>query len=74
MASQQTDYDVDHFLIDWEKQQATCPEGHTSSSWTPAIDNRKNEVIRDPRSPQQIAESVQLVLCVPSQFATLVAP
>jgi transposase len=45
-ASQQTGYDADHFLVDWEKQQATCPEGHTSSSWTPAIDNRKNEVIK----------------------------
>lgn len=39
-------FDADHFLIDWEKQQATCPEGHISSSWTPAIDNRKNEVIK----------------------------
>jgi hypothetical protein len=36
---------VDHFLVDWEKQQATCPQGHTSPSWTPAKDLRKNEVI-----------------------------
>ena len=39
-------FDADHFLIDWQQQQATCPEGHTSSSWTPAIDNRTNEVIK----------------------------
>ena len=39
-------FDPDHFLIDWEQQHATCPEGHTSSSWTPAIDNRKNAVIK----------------------------
>ncbi len=45
-ATQQTGFDADHFLIDWEKQQAICPEKHTSSSWTPAIDNRKNEVIK----------------------------
>lgn len=45
-ASQQTGFDADHFLVDWEQQQATCPEGHTSSSWTPAIDNRNNEVIK----------------------------
>jgi transposase len=45
-ASQQTGFDADHFLVDWERQQATCPEGHTSSSWTPAIDNRNNEVIK----------------------------
>lgn len=45
-ATQQTGFDASHFPIDWEKQQATCPEGHTSISWTPAIDNRKNEVIK----------------------------
>ena len=45
-ASQHTGFDASHFPIDWEQQQATCPEGHTSSSWTPAIDNRKNEVIK----------------------------
>ncbi len=33
-------------LIDWEKQQAMCPEGHTSSSWTQAIDKGTNEVIK----------------------------
>jgi transposase len=45
-AREPTGFDADHFLIDWQRQQATCPEGHTSSSWTPAIDNRKNEVIK----------------------------
>jgi transposase len=45
-ASQQTGFDADHFLIDWQHQQATCPQGHTSISWTPAIDNRTNEVIK----------------------------
>jgi len=39
-------FDARHFLIDWQQQQATCPEGHTSIRWTPAIDNRKNEVIK----------------------------
>jgi transposase len=45
-ATQQKGFDVSHFPIDWEQQQATCPKGHTSISWTPAIDNRKNEVIK----------------------------
>lgn len=45
-ASQQTGYDADHFVIDWQRQQAICPEGHVSNSWTPAIDKRKNEVIK----------------------------
>jgi transposase len=34
------------FTIDWERRQAVCPAGHTSSSWTPAVDNRKNDVIK----------------------------
>jgi hypothetical protein len=42
-ASQHTGFDAEHFLIDWQQQQATCPQGQTSISWTPAIDNRKNE-------------------------------
>jgi transposase len=45
-ATQQTGFDASHFPIDWQLRQATCPEGHTSISWTPAIDNRKNEVIK----------------------------
>ena len=39
-------FDVQHFQIDWEQQQATCPEGRTSISWTPAIDQRTNAVIK----------------------------
>jgi hypothetical protein len=34
------------FVIDWEQQQAVCPAGHVSNSWTPAIDRFKNEVIK----------------------------
>jgi transposase len=38
--------DVQHFPIDWDQHQATCPAGKTSISWTPAIDNRKHAVIK----------------------------
>jgi transposase len=34
------------FTIDWERQQATCPEGRTSVSWTPAVDRGHNAVIK----------------------------
>ena len=34
------------FTIDWEPQRATCAMGKTSISWTPAIDNAKNQVIK----------------------------
>src|SRR2546430_17074719 len=45
-AQHQTGFDAGQFQIDWQAKQATCPEGCMSSSWTPAIDNRKNEVIK----------------------------
>src|SRR5262249_16587919 len=35
-----------NFQIDWGSEQATCPEGRASSSWTPAIDRGHNEVIK----------------------------
>jgi transposase len=34
------------FAIDWDKQEATCPAGKTSVSWTPAIDRGDNEVVK----------------------------
>jgi transposase len=32
----ETGYDLTHFSIDWQAQVVTCPQGHPSSSWTPA--------------------------------------
>ncbi len=34
------------FTIDWAQQQAICPMGKRSNSWTPAIDKFKNHVIK----------------------------
>jgi transposase len=45
-AREKTGFDGRGFLIDWQAEQARCPAGHPSSSWTPAIDKRKNEVIK----------------------------
>ena len=39
-------FDAQHFQIDWDRQHATCPAGKTSISWTPAVDNRGNAVIK----------------------------
>jgi transposase len=65
-ARQQTGFDADHFLIDWQAEQATCPEGHTSSSWTPAIDNRTNEVIKIKFSTKDCQVCPSLRLCTQS--------
>jgi hypothetical protein len=35
-AREQTGYALSDFSIDWEQEQARCPQGQTSSSWTPA--------------------------------------
>jgi transposase len=39
-------FDASQFQIDWEQQRATCPGGYTSLSWTPAVDDRTNEVVK----------------------------
>ena len=57
------------FLLIGKGSKLPERQGHISSSWTPAIDNRKNEVIRDPRSPPPIARRVQLAPSVPNQLA-----
>ncbi len=39
-------FDAQHFTIDWDAQQAICPAGCRSNSWTPAVDKRTNDVIK----------------------------
>jgi transposase len=34
----ETGYDLTHFLIDWETETLICPQGRSSSSWTPVQD------------------------------------
>jgi len=42
---EQTGYALRDFSLDWEREQACCPQGHISSSWTPAK-ARDQEVIK----------------------------
>jgi transposase len=39
-------YDVHAFAIDWEAQQATCPQGHLSVKWSPGHSQEGHAVIR----------------------------
>jgi hypothetical protein len=41
-----TDYEISRFSIEWDAQVVTCPQGHRSSSWTPAQDTKGNPVIK----------------------------
>jgi hypothetical protein len=34
------------FQVDWEQKQVSCPQGHVSSAWSPAVDKGHNEVIK----------------------------
>ena len=39
-------FDVASFIIDWDKKQAICPQGHFSKSWCSTIDCRKSPIIQ----------------------------
>lgn len=39
-------FDAQQFAINWDDEQATCPAGRTSISWTPATDKRRNHVVK----------------------------
>jgi transposase len=58
--------DASQFVIDWECQQAICPAGQRSISWTPAIDNRKNEVIKIKFSTTDCGRCARQVHCIRS--------
>jgi transposase len=60
-------FDAQHFQIDWDRQHATCPAGKTSISWTPAVDNRGNAVIKVKFSTKDCRPCPKLALCVRSQ-------
>jgi len=38
----ETGYDLTHFSINWDAEAVTCPQGQTSSSWTPVQDADKS--------------------------------
>jgi transposase len=39
-------YDLQAFILDWEAEQAHCPQGHTSVNWRPGHDVSGDPVIR----------------------------
>jgi transposase len=59
--------DASQFQIDWERHQAICPQGHTSVSWTPAVDERKRAVIKIRFSTKDCQACPLLTRCTFSQ-------
>jgi transposase len=60
-------FDAQHFQVDWDHQHATCPAGKTSISWTPAVDNRENPVIKVKFSSKDCRRCDQVTHCIRSK-------
>lgn len=59
--------DKSQFQIDWDHQQAVCPEGQTSISWTLTKDSRQHEVIKIRFSTTDCQKCPRLALCTHSK-------
>ena len=59
-------FDAQHFQIDWDRQRAACPAGQTSISWTPAVDNRENPVIKVKFATQDCRRCDYVTQCIRS--------
>ena len=53
-----------NFNVDWERKEATCPQGARSASWTPALDNRSVKVIKIKFSGSDCGSCRHLADCV----------
>jgi transposase len=58
---------AEDFRVDWEQRRAICPAGRASSSWTPAVDNRKNPVIKIKFSETDCAACPGRARCISPQ-------
>jgi transposase len=64
-------FDASHFQIDWEQQRATCPGGYTSISWTPAVDDRTNAVVKIKFSMKDCQPCASRVHCTRAKRRTI---
>jgi transposase len=60
-------FDAQHFHLGWDRQQVSCPAGKTSISWTPAVDNRGNAVIKVKFSSTDCRRCDHVAQCVRSK-------
>src|SRR5215210_6383632 len=63
-------FDAQGFAIDWDREQATCPAGRTSISWTPAVDNRRNHVVKIKFSTKDCGPCPHRADCIRSRKAS----
>jgi transposase len=60
-------FDVHNFKIDWTGQQATCPQGKTSVSWSPTVSSRGREMISIKFSSKDCGACPKRELCTRSK-------
>jgi transposase len=65
-AREKTGFEAAAFSIDWENEQATCPEGKKSLSWSPAIDRQNNQVVKIKFSGKDCMPCPSRELCIRS--------
>ncbi len=65
-AKEGTGFEAAAFSLDWETGVATCPEGKESISWSPAIDNRHNRVVKIKFSSKDCMPCPSRDLCIRS--------
>jgi transposase len=66
-ASDPCAYNCSQFLIDWQQQKVTCPQGHQSQTWTLSRDRWNNEIITVNFSQKTCRECPTRSLCTRSQ-------
>ncbi len=69
-AREGTGFAADQFVVDWQHECATCPEGQTSSSWTPAQDRRGKPVLKIKFAMQDCRPCPSRLQCTHSQSAS----
>ena len=69
-AHQENAYDLSRFVIDWDHQQATCPQGHLSRTWRERQDKRRDTPFITVKFPKSICRDCPVrELCTSSPTA-----
>lgn len=70
-AREKQGFDASSFSIDWNTQQATCPVGRQSLSWTPANDRYDNQVIKIKFSTKDCQKCEMKARCTQNERRTI---
>lgn len=60
-------FGVEHFVVDFERHRAICPEGRASVEWVPRVDNRGNDSIHSRFSPSDCGPCPSRARCTRSE-------